>query len=118
MSTKTATSGLSKFVAATIAFITGDTDTAIALKNERLGKAAIKGQISALEGSLVNAEMNLENKKESLEKAIYPTVLIKDQQSYYNAIVIAQLQVQEAEEHLATVQSSIEYAQKLLVERF
>lgn len=118
MSTKTATSGLSKFVAATIAFITGDTDTAIALKNERLGKAAIKGQISALEGALVNAEMNLENKRESLEKAIYPTTLIQDQQSYYNAIVMAQQKVVRAEEHLAEVQASIQYAQTLINERF
>lgn len=118
MSTTKATSGLSKFVAATIAFITGDTDTAIALKNERLGKAAIKGQISALEGSLVSAEMNLENKKESLEKAIYPTVLIKDQQSYYNAIVIAQRELQDAEEELEMVKSSIEFANTLLLERF
>lgn len=113
-----AKSELSKFVAATIAFITGDTDTMVALKNERLAKASIKGQLSALEGSLVNAEVEVETAKDNLEKAIYPTYLITNQQAYYENIVDAQNQLDFAEQNLEDIIASIEYANNLLKERF
>jgi len=109
---------ISKFVAATIAFITGDTDTATALKNERLAQASIKGQLSALEGALVNAEVEVENAKESLTKAIYPTKLIESQSGYYEHIVCCQEKLNESEEKLKNIQDSIEYAKKLLAEKF
>ena len=113
-----AKSELSKFVAATIAFITGDTDTEVALKNERLGKASIKGQLSALEGSLVNAEVNVETAKENLEKAIYPTVLISNQQSYYSNIIRAQEALTDAQDGLDDILLAINYATNLLNEKF
>lgn len=112
------TSSLSKFVQATIAFITGDTDTATALKNERLGKASIKGQLSALEGALVNAEVKVETSKEALEKAIYPTSLISNQEAYYRNIVSAQEKLTVAEEELEAIKDSIAFAENLLTERF
>lgn len=111
-------SSLSKFVAATIAFITGDTDTTTALKNERLAKAAIKGQLSALEGALVNAEVKVESSREILEKKIYPVAQIKDQQTYYNEIIEAQKALNAAEKELADIEASISYAQNLLDTRF
>ena len=113
-----AKSELSKFVAATIAFITGDTDTAVALKNERLGRASIKGQLSALEGALVNAEVNVETAKENLEKAIYPTVLISNQQSYYSNIIRAQEALTDAQDGLDDILLAINYATNLLNEKF
>jgi hypothetical protein len=91
-------STVSKFVQATIAFLTGDSDTATALKNERLAKASINGQLSALQGSLVNVEVEVENAKENLIKAIYPTTLISNQQGYYNNVIGAQERLTEAEE--------------------
>lgn len=111
-------SELSKFVAATIAFITGDTDTAVALKNERLGKASIKGQLSALEGSLVNAEVAVETAKENLEKKIYPTVLISNQQYYYSNIIAAQEELNDAQDQLDSIVASIDYATNLLNTKF
>ena len=113
-----AKSELSKFVAATIAFITGDTDTAVALKNERLGRASIKGQLSALEGALVNAEVNVETAKENLEKAIYPTVLISNQQNYYSNIIRAQEALTDAQDGLDDILLAINYATNLLNEKF
>jgi hypothetical protein len=110
--------GISKFVAATIAFITGDTDTTTALKNERLAQASIKGQLSALEGALVNAEVDVENAKESLTKAIYPTKLIESQAGYYEHIVACQERLNESESKLKDIQESIEYAKKLLADKF
>ena len=111
-------SKVSKFVAATIAFLTGDSDTATALKNERLATASIKGQLSALEGALVNAEVDVENAKEVLTKAIYPTVLISNQQGYYNNVINAQKRLTEAEENLENIKLSIEYANVLLKDKF
>ncbi len=112
------TTQVSKFVAATIAFLTGDTDTATALKNERLAKASIKGQLSALEGALVEAEVNVDNAKEKLIKAIYPTELIQSQSGYYKNVVGSQEALNYAEEKLKDIQESIAYAKGLLKDKF
>ena len=113
-----AKSELSKFVAATLAFITGDTDTAVALKNERLGKASIKGQLSALEGALVNAEVNVEIGKDELARAIHPTTLITNQQYYYQNIIAKQELLNKAEEELVDIHLAIDYAMTLLNDKF
>ena len=115
---KSTTTQLSKFVQATIAFITGDTDTAIALKNERQSKSAIKGQISALEGALINAETKVEVAEEALEKAIHPTALITDHSAYYRNIVRAQQNLDEANSELDAVLESKDYAEHLLSTKF
>ena len=112
------TNQLSKFVQATIAFITGDTDTAIALKNERQSKSAIKGQISALEGALINAETKVEVAEEALERAIHPTSLITDHSTYYRNIVKAQQDLDDANEELQAVLESKDYAEHLLKTKF
>ncbi len=109
---------LSKFVAATIAFLTGDTDTTLAIKNERLAKAAIKGQLSALEGALVEAEVNLDNTKENLSKAIHPSTQIQDAGGYYRNVVDAQEYLKEAEERLENTKLSIQNAEDLLKNEF
>lgn len=111
-------SKLSKFVASTIALLTGDSDTATALKNERLAAASIKGQLSALEGALVNAEVEVENTKESLNKAIHPILLINNPQNYYSNVINAQKRLTEAEENLKDIKLSIEYANSLLKDKF
>ena len=118
MSTKSTTSELSKFVRATIAFITGDTDTATALKNERQSRAAIKGQLSALEGSQINAEMRLETALENLEKAIHPTSLISSHSTYYANIIDAQDEVENAQAELDNVNDAKDFASQLLNEKF
>lgn len=112
------TKELSKFVQATLSFITGDTDTAIALKNERQSKSAIKGQISALEGALINAETRVEVAEEALERAIHPTTLITDHSTYYRNIVKAQEELDMAESQLQDVLASKEYAEHLLKTKF
>lgn len=112
------TTQLSKFVQATIAFITGDTDTAIALKNERQSKSAIKGQISALEGALINAETKVEVAEEALEKAIHPTTLITCHSTYYKNVIKAQEALDDANEELQSVLASKQYAEDLLSNKF
>lgn len=109
---------VSKFVEATLAFLTGDTDKAVALKNERLAKAAIKGQLSALEGVLVNEEVTLENAKETLEKTIQPTSLISSQEGYVKGVLQAQERVNDATDKLEATKSTIDYLEKLLKAKF
>lgn len=109
---------VSKFVQETIAYITGDTDKAVALKNERLAKSAIKGQISALEGALVEAEVNVENAQENLKKATYPSELISSAQGYYNRILGCQEALDDCMSDLEDLQDSLKYAQDLLKDKF
>ena len=110
--------GLSKFVKATVAFLTGDSDTTLALKNERLAKASIKGQLSALEGQLVTNEVKVENAKEALEKATHPTTLISDQERYVKNILDAEETLRAAKETLESTQSTIDYLNTLLDSKF
>ena len=112
------TGSLSKFAQATIAFLKGDTDTVIALRNERLAASAIKGQLSALEGALVEAEVNVENAKENLEKAVYPAVAISNQSAYYKGIITAQESLTDSEDKLSDIKKSIDYANRLLKDKF
>ena len=109
---------ISKFAARVLAFITGDKDAILAARNEKLAKASINGQISALESSKINAEIALDTAKENLEKAIYPSVLIANQEGYYNNVIGAQEAFLDAEEALASINKSIAFAKGLLETRF
>jgi hypothetical protein len=111
-------SKFSKFVQSTIALLTGDTDTALALKNERLASAAIKGQLSALEGELVKNEVAVENAEDALKKSIYPTSLISNQESYVDGVLSAQEKLDEAVEKLDSTKKTIEYLNSLLKSSF
>ena len=111
-------SGLSKFVAATMAFLTGDTDTALALKNERLAKAAIKGQLSALEGELVNNEVAVEAAVEAFDKAVCPSKLISSQEGYVNGVLDAKESLDSAEATLAATKKTIAFLNSLLKDKF
>lgn len=109
---------LSKFVQATVALLTGDTDKTLALKNERLASASIKGQLSALEGELVKNEVAFENATEALNKAIHPTTLITNQESYVTGVLSAQERLDEAQEKLESTKKTIEYLNNLLKSKF
>ena len=111
-------SGLSKFVQATMAFLTGDTDTALALKNERLAKAAIKGQLSALEGQLVNDEVDLDSATEGFNKAFNPTSLISSQEGYINNLLTAKESLTKAETKLEKTKKTITFLEQLVKDRF
>ena len=109
---------ISKFAAKVLAFITGDKDAILAARNEKLAKASINGQISALESSKINAEIALDTAKGNLEKAIYPSVLIANQEGYYNKVIGAQEAFLDAEDELASINKSIAFAKGLLETRF
>jgi len=109
---------ISKFAARVLAFITGDKDAILAARNEKLAKASINGQISALESSKINAEIALDTAKENLEKAIYPSVLIANQEGYYNNVIGCQEALLDAQEAFDNINKSIAFAKDLLDSRF
>ena len=109
---------ISKFAAKVLAFITGDKDAILAARNEKLAKASINGQISALESEKINAEIAVDSAKENLEKAIYPSVLIANQEGYYKNIIGCQEALLEAQEKLDSINKSIDFAKELLATRF
>lgn len=112
-------SNAKKWAAAKVlAFITGDKDAILAARNEKLAKASINGQISALESEKINAEIAVDSAKENLEKAIYPSVLIANQEGYYKNIIGSQEALLEAQEKLDSINKSIDFAKELLATRF
>jgi len=52
------------------------------------------------------------------KQAIYPTKLIESQSGYYSNIVSCQEKLNYAEDSLKNIQESIEYAKKLLADKF
>jgi hypothetical protein len=53
-----------------------------------------------------------------LEKAIYPSVLIANQEGYYNNVIGAQEALLEAQERFDAINKSIDFAKELLANRF
>lgn len=103
------TKKVESFVKEVLARISGDTDKAVAQKNYRLANAAVKGQLSNLDGKQVQAEVDLDTAKENLNAAIYPTEMITDAAEYNRNIVKKQERVDEAQEKLDSITESIEY---------
>lgn len=109
---------VSKFVSIVVAKLTGDKSTEVALRNEKLAKSAIKGQISALEAKLVKDEIALETAVEAYESAIYPTDLIVDAEQYVRNIKTAQEKAAAYQDTYDATQESITFFQALLDEKF
>lgn len=104
------------FVKEVVARITGDEDKVIAEKNYRKATSAIKSQINNLEASLVDKEDNLEEAKEALAVAKYPTVLITDRDEYASNILMKRNDVIDAEDDLQETKDKIEYFKTILKE--
>lgn len=106
---------ITNFLRQVTARFKGDADALIASKNERKGESAIKGQLAALEAKRVDDESRVEDAKEAYKNALYPTVLISDNQAYVKGIVYAKEGVDNAESALASTTESIEFFKGLLV---
>lgn len=85
------------------------TDQGLANQIGRKINAALKGQVSSLESEEIDAENSLEDAKEALENAKYPTILPSSPGSYINSVKIARDAVVEAEETLKDIKDSIIY---------
>lgn len=105
---------VSNFVSIVLAKLTGDKAKEIALRNEKKARAALRGQISALESEQVNLDEKLEDAREAFNNALYPAAPIESSEAYIESIVRAQENVDCAEENLADNINSIEFYKSLL----
>jgi len=104
------------YVKEVTARLTGDEAGAIAAFNARKAESALNGQIAALKAKQVDDEGTLEDAKEALKAAYYPTTKISDNKSYVEGIRRAQERVDAAQETLDNTTSSVKYYEGLIAE--
>ncbi len=107
---------ITNFAKQALAFIKGDTDGVIVAQNERKANSHLKSQIAVLEGKVVEQEETVNDRKESLAKAKFPSERITDGESYLDRIRRAQANLDAAQETLDNTNESIAYWKALLSE--
>lgn len=105
---------VSNFMSIVLAKLTGDKAKEVAARNEKKARAALKGQISALESEQVNLDEAVEDAKEALNNAIYCTEPIVSSEAYISNIVKAKDNLTDAEDAIEDNQESIEFYKSLL----
>lgn len=113
---------VSNFLKEVTARFKGDADAIVAAKNERKANSAIKGQLSALNGKLVDDESNVEDKQEAYNNALYPTKLIADScpgqgdanKNYVANLVKAKETLDAAKATLSSTKKSILFFEEIL----
>ena len=105
---------VSSFVSEVLARITGDTDKAIAKKNERKARSAYEGQLAALKGSRVDLEDDLETANDNYNAIVYPVTPLVNREQYIDNIFIYKNHVTSAEEALETNAAKTKLLQGLL----
>lgn len=108
---------MANFKTKVVAKIKGDEAEAAAVKIESRAKAALNGQIAALESKKVEAEIKLDDARNALDDAKFPAALY-DSTTYIHGIKTAQAALDFAEEGVETINESIEYYKKLKEELF
>jgi len=108
------------YVDRVLAYLQGDEDKTIALKNARKAQAAVKGQISALQSRLVDEEEVLQTAIEKEEEAKYPKTLIaagaEASRKYVDSILNTSDAVIEAEESIEITKETIALLEAFLEE--
>lgn len=112
------TKTLSSFAKEIVSRIKGDNAEVVAQQNERKALSAFNGQIQALKSKLVDDEMYLEDKKETFNNTLYPTVRISHNQSYVEEVKRAKDGITKAEEQLQDTKDSITFFEQLVKEKF
>lgn len=107
-----------KFVSEVTGRINGEGAEIVASKVGRKAKSAFEGQIAALKAELVDNEGEVEDAKEALGNAIYPTTTFTDNKTYCQNVSRAQEAVDRAIATQAATQESIEFFEKMLAENF
>lgn len=105
----TTTRKVTNFAKQALALLTGDTDKAIVLANERKCNSALESQISVLKGKVVDQEEAVNEAKEALNKAKFPTTRVDNREYYLQQVVRAQERLDKAEEDLAETNEKIAY---------
>lgn len=102
------------FIKQVVARLKGDDAEVQAAKISRKVLSAVDGQLAALRAKEVDMENALEDAKEALDNAKYPTVVFTNNQNYIQNIQSAQTNYDRAEEELTSVKESITYFENLL----
>lgn len=95
-----------------LAVIKGDKDQANLIRNERLSKSAINGQLAALEGKKINQEMQIEKCTEDVKNAVLnikgeSVSLISSSEEWIANVKRAKNALVQAEEELEQIEESI-----------
>lgn len=107
------TKTLNSFVQQVLARLKGDDSTVLATKIARKASSAVDTQIAALKAKQVDCEDALDNAKEALEIAKYPTEMITDSKTYIQGIQAAEIVLEQAKTNLEDVNTSIKYFEDL-----
>jgi formylmethanofuran:tetrahydromethanopterin formyltransferase len=102
------------FVKEVVARIKGDDAEAKASKIARKAISAIDVQIATLKGKVVEAEVNVESKEESLKAALYPTEVFSNNQIYCENIRRANEAFEAAKDELEDLNASIKFFEGVL----
>lgn len=104
---------MTKFVQLALAILKGDKAEATTIRNEKLAKSAINGQLAALEGKKTNLEMDVETAEEGVRDAILnikgeSPVLISSAEGYIDSVKRAKNSLTAKKEDLQQINDSIE----------
>lgn len=102
------------FVKEVLNRLTGDNTEALANKIGRKAISALQGQIAALDAKQIDDENAVEDAKEALNNAKFPTTLFTDNKAYCQNILNAQARVDAAEAVLKSTTDSIAYFTNIL----
>jgi predicted nucleic acid-binding Zn-ribbon protein len=102
------------FIKEVIARLKCDEPEAKAAKIARKALSAVESQLAALRARKVDLENNLEDAKEALKNAKYPTEVFVSNQDYIKTIQSAQKACDNSQEELDAVNESITYFEELL----
>ena len=106
-------SNTSQFVKLILAQLTGDQDTVLAVKNEKLATSALNTQIALREGELVEAETALEEAKERMTQVTFPVTLV-DRSSYVQLLLNTKNKVQEKEDAMELIEETLKFLKSTL----
>ena len=106
-------STVTSFAKQILGLLSGNEAAVIAAKNERKANSAIDSQIAALKAKEVDDEASVDDAKDALTKAKYPTVVITSNSSYIQGIKYAQEHLDDAETTLQSTRDSIKYFQAI-----
>ena len=100
---------MTNFVDKVLALLEGNDEKGIAIKNERLAKAAFKQQLASLEGAKIDAEAKVDEALDNYESKVFPIKVIEDRSHYMFNIKDAKEFLDEAEANLQDVIDSIKF---------
>lgn len=104
------------YITSAVKVMKGNDNQELATKNAKQAEAAIKSQISAIEGSIIDAEQEIEAAKEALNSIFYPTEAITDRKAFTQNLYDAKKAILEAEETLSALNENKKFFEEFLEE--